>query len=94
MAEKPHDRQQVAESLAIAALSYLAGRPEELSRFLEITGVAPERIRAAAAQPGFLAAVLDHISSDESLLLSFAADGGFSPLSVGEASRTLGGVTD
>jgi hypothetical protein len=31
-------------------------------------------LRAAAAEPGFLAAILDHLASDEKLLLAFAAE--------------------
>jgi hypothetical protein len=91
MAEKLRHRQESAEGLAIAALAFLAGRPEELARFLALSGIEPGRIRSAAAAPGFLAAVLEHISSDESLLLAFAADGNLSPAAIGEARRSLAG---
>jgi hypothetical protein len=62
-----------AESVAVGAFAVVAGDPEHLSRFLEITGLRPETIRQAAASPGFFAAVLDHVASDEQLLLAVAS---------------------
>ncbi len=61
-----------AETLAIQALSFLAATPEQLERFMTLCGLSPENLRAAAADPGFLVAVLDHLARDESLLLNFA----------------------
>jgi hypothetical protein len=89
MVEKRPYRQQSPDSVAIAALGYLAGRPEETARFLAVTGLYPARLRAAASEPGFLAGVLDHILSDESLLLAFAAEAGLPPASVAEARHRL-----
>ena len=56
-----------AEELAISALSFLAEDPETLGRFLGATGLGPETLRAAATEPGFLVAVLEHLMGDESL---------------------------
>jgi len=56
-----------------------------------LTGLGPETIRQAAASPGFLAAVLDHIASDETLLMAFAANAGRDPAEVGAAATQLGG---
>jgi hypothetical protein len=56
-----------------------------------LTGLGPETIRQAAASPGFLAAVLDHIASDETLLLTFAANSGLDPAQVGAAAAQLAG---
>ena len=53
----PQDRRAAAESLAITALAFLAAEPERLGRFLALTGIGPESIRAAAHQPQFLLAV-------------------------------------
>src|SRR5262245_47114491 len=65
---------QAAEQLAIQALAYLAGDPERLGRFLALTGLGPETIRAAATSRDsqFLAGVLDHIAGDDGLLTAFA----------------------
>ncbi|WP_034996393.1 DUF3572 domain-containing protein [Beijerinckia mobilis] len=81
--------QEAAESLAIGALSFLAADPDRLGRFLSLSGLTPETLRAAAAEPGFLGAVLDHLCSDESLLLAFSANGDHDAEAVMEAHARL-----
>ncbi|MCA3632171.1 MAG: DUF3572 domain-containing protein [Methylobacterium sp.] len=70
------------EMLAISALSFLAEEPERLSRFLDLTGLSPTTLRRAAAEPRFLASVLDYLVADESLLLAFAANAQVAPETV------------
>ncbi|MGI6245610.1 MAG: DUF3572 domain-containing protein [Pseudochelatococcus sp.] len=83
------------ETLAIAALSFLAGEPERLGRFLAVTGLGPETIREAATTPGFLVAVLDYLAGDESLLVAFAANAGIAPEAVAAAhARALSDRTE
>src|SRR5215467_78851 len=82
---------EAAESLAIQALNFLATEPERLGRFLALSGLGPESIRAAAAESGFLAGVLAHLGEDERLLLQFAAEAGVKPVEVDLARRTLAG---
>jgi hypothetical protein len=82
---------QAAEDLAIQALNFLATEPQRLSRFLALSGLAPESIRAAAAESGFLAGVLAHLGQDESLLVAFAAEAGVKPADVDRARRLLAG---
>jgi len=84
-------RREAAESLAVQALGFLAGEPERLARFLALTGIGPDRIRAAAATPGFLAGVLDHVASEDALVTAFAAEAGIKPEEVEKARRTLSG---
>ncbi len=81
-----------AAELAIVALSWLAQQPEELSRFLALTGIDPGAIRAAASEPGFLAGVLDYIRGNERTLAAFAEHAGVPPLQVGRARAALGGA--
>ncbi len=88
MAKAQHEG---AESLAIQALSFIAGDPERLGRFLAVTGIGPERIRAAAREPNFLAGVLDHIASDERLLVAFAAEATTDPHTIARAVAVLNG---
>ena len=87
-----HDstRREAAESLAVQALGFLAGEPERLARFLALTGLGPDRIRAAAATPRFLAGVLDHVASEDALVTAFAAEAGIKPEEVEMARRILG----
>lgn len=76
--------------LAIRALSFIAAEPEQLAAFLSITGLSAERIRDAAREPGFLAGVLEHMLSDEKLLIAFADSAGIDPAAVARAASALG----
>ena len=80
-----------AEAMAIEALGFLASDPERLSRFLDICGLNPGNLRAAAQEPRFLGAVLEYLTTDESLLLAFAANAGRSPEDVARAHVALAG---
>jgi hypothetical protein len=80
-----------AEQIAIGALGFLASDPERLGRFLAITGLGPENLRAAAREPGFLGQVLGHLAEDESLLMAFAANASESPDRVAAAHQALAG---
>jgi len=83
--------QQDAETLALRALTFLAAEPERLEPFLAATGLGPATLRAAASEPGFLVAVLDHISGSDSLLLEFAGNLSLNPEIIAYARRLLGG---
>jgi Protein of unknown function (DUF3572) len=87
----PQARQETAAALAIAALSYLAGDPEHLARFLALTGISPGEIRTAARAPGFLVGVLDYVAGDEALLRAVAAHAGVAPEEVDRARQALSG---
>jgi hypothetical protein len=82
---------EAAETLAVQALSYIGQDADRLGRFLAVTGIGPAEIRAAAAEPGFLAGVLDYLASDERLLTDFAAESGHDPATVAAARLALGG---
>jgi hypothetical protein len=80
---------QDPETVAISALGFLASDAEQLDRFLGLTGLEAGEIRAAAASPGFLVAVLDYVMEDERLLLAFASETDLSPESVPAARAAL-----
>ncbi len=82
---------EAAEGLAIQALTFIAGEPERLGRFLAMTGIGPGEIRAASREPGFLAGVLEHLAGDERLLNEFATDAGVDPATIGTAIAALTG---
>jgi hypothetical protein len=86
------EQRDAALKLAIAALGYIAGAPEELSRFLAMTGIAPDAIRAAAVEPGFFGGVLGYIAGNERTLLAFAAQSGIAPEEVEKARTVLAGA--
>ncbi|KAA2243951.1 DUF3572 domain-containing protein [Salinarimonas soli] len=77
------------ESLAIEALGFLAGEPQRLMRFLNLTGLEPENVRDAARSPGFLAAVLDYVAGDETLLVACSQALDRTPETIVAAQRAL-----
>ncbi len=80
---------QSAEALAIEVLTYIATDPVALERFMSLSGLDVGTLRAAAAEPGFFAAVLDFLSSDEAMLLAFAANAGRDPAAIAKARDIL-----
>jgi len=46
------------------AIQFLALEADRLWRFLDLTGTAPDALRARLAEPAFLAGVLDHLLAD------------------------------
>src|ERR1043165_5992218 len=91
MAKGARVTRKFAENLAIQALGFMAGDPERLGAFLAATGIGPEMIRQAAADPSFLAGVLDHVFNDEGLLMAVAEHAGVAPQDVEHAQAILGG---
>jgi hypothetical protein len=81
-----------AESTAISALGFLAADEERLERFLALSGLGPHNLRRAAADPRFLAAVLDYLVADEGLLVAFAQQEGLDPGAVARARDRLTGA--
>ena len=55
------------------------------------TGLGPSNLRAAAQEPGFLVAVLDHLAGSDSLLLEFAGNLSLNPEIVAQARGRLAG---
>lgn len=80
-----------AETLALRALGFLAAEPERIEPFLSATGLNPANLRAAASEPCFLSAVLDHIAGSDSLLLEFAENLRLNPEIVASARQLLAG---
>ena len=89
--QRQKDASEAASAMAVAALGFIAGDGERLGRFLAITGIGPESIRAAAGEPDFLLGVLDYLVSDEPLLVAFASENGFEPEHVVRARDVLAG---
>ncbi len=62
--------------LAPSLLQFLAADAERLDRFLALTGLTTATIRAASRQPDFAQDLLAYVSSDEAMLLAYAAASG------------------
>ena len=80
-----------SEAIAIQAIGYIAGDDDRLGRFLALTGLDPDGLRAAACEPGFLASVLDHLAGYEPDLIAFATEAGIPPEKVAAARLVLSG---
>jgi hypothetical protein len=91
MATKVKLTQRAAETVAVQALSFIASDPDRLGLFLASTGIGPGDIRAAAREPLFLAGVLDHLASNEMVMMVFAAETGTEPASILAARDVLAG---
>ncbi len=65
-----------AEAIAAEALALLAAEPGRLTRFLGDSGMDPNTLAAglSTGDDGVLAAALDHVVCDESLLLVLASE--------------------
>ena len=80
-----------AEALAVSALGFIAADAALLPRFLSLTGIEAADIRRAAAQPGFLAGVLQFVAAHEPTLMAFAAETGTDPSRIRSALAALPG---
>ena len=77
--KKPvHNPREVAEIVAVQALSFIAGDPDRLGLFL------------AAADPQFLASVLDFVLRDDATVKAFAAASELHPTNIAAAREVLG----
>jgi hypothetical protein len=73
------DRREHAETVALAALAWLAAEETGLSAFLWASGMTAADLRARAGEPEVLAAVLDHVMADDGRVIAFCADQGLAP---------------
>ncbi|WP_319529034.1 DUF3572 domain-containing protein [uncultured Cohaesibacter sp.] len=78
-----------AESLAIKALGFLSSDAELMGRFLALSGLDPSDLRQVAAEPSFLAAILDFLLADDALVLAFASNNAIAPEAVVTAKARL-----
>ena len=79
----------VAEIVAIQALSFIAGEPERLGLFLAESGIGPKTLRNAAADPRFLASVLDFVMRDDATVKAFASASQLHPTNIAAAHQVL-----
>ena len=87
--KQSYPSREQAETLAIGALTFLASEPEALARFLSLAGIGPAGLRGAAAEPGFLAGLLDYFLANEALLVDYAEEAGIAPEEIARARAAL-----
>lgn len=71
MQNTPLPARDQAETVALRALGWLAGQEELLPEFLMATGASVDELRAAAARPEFLGAVLDFILAEDARVIAY-----------------------
>ena len=84
---------EVAEIVAVQALGFIAADPERLGAFLAETGIGPQSLRAAAADPQFLVSVLDFVLRDDLTVKAFAKQSELHPTNIAAAREVLGDVS-
>lgn len=89
MKKSVHKPREVAEIVAVQALSFIASEPERLGLFLAESGIGPETLRTAAADPRFLASVLDFIMRDDATVKAFADVSQLHPTNIAAAHQAL-----
>ena len=89
MRKPTHNPREVAEIVAIQALSFVANDPERLGAFLAESGIGPDTLRNAAADPQFLASVLDFVMRDDATVKAFASASQLHPTNIAAAHQAL-----
>ncbi len=91
--KKPvQNAREVAEIVAVQALSFLAGDSARLGAFLAESGIGPETLRSSAADPHFLVSVLDFVLRDDATVKAFANASQLHPTNIAAARQVLGEV--
>lgn len=93
MRQKTQNASEEAEIIGLNALGFLAADSERLQRFMDLSGLDVAAIRAGATRPAFLGGILDHLLSDESLLLIFAEEQQLRPERIAQLRRKLPGAS-
>lgn len=68
---KSDSRRDIADTIALRALSWLVGNEDLLPVFLGASGTAPDDLRNRASDPVFLSSVLDFILMDDAWVVAF-----------------------
>ncbi|MEX0809784.1 MAG: DUF3572 domain-containing protein [Dongiaceae bacterium] len=81
-----------AETLALIALAHVAADEDLLPRFLALSGLDLDDLRARAQDPVMLGAVLDFLLAHEPDLIAFAEAQEIAPAAIARARRNLPGA--
>jgi hypothetical protein len=76
-------------ALALAALAATLGDTRRAQRFIDLTGIGTDELRARAGDPALLAALIRFLEAHEPDLLAVSEELGVSPELLVEARREL-----
>lgn len=65
-----------AEIMALQALAFVVSDPDLSGPFMDMSGAAPDDLRNRAADPAFLAAVLDFLTQRDDWVMTFCNEHG------------------
>lgn len=77
------------EILALAALAATLGDERRARRFLDLTGIGTDELRARAGDPALLSAVIRFLESHEPDLVAVSRDLAVSPAALVQARRDI-----
>lgn len=77
------------QALALSALGWVLSDEDRAGRFLALTGLTPDALRAGLGEPGTLAAVIDFLCAHEPDLIAAAAALGVTPDGLAGTGRRL-----
>ena len=87
--DTPNGPPEDIHALALAALTATLGDSRRAHRFLDLTGIGTDELRAKAGDPGLLAALIRFLEAHEPDLLAVSAELGVSPDVLVQARRRL-----
>jgi uncharacterized protein DUF3572 len=76
-------------ALALDALASTLGDSTRAQRFLDLTGIGTEELRARAGEPALLAALIRFLEAHEPDLIAVADELGISPAQLVDARREI-----
>lgn len=80
---------QHAETIALDGLAFLAARPDDLERFLKLSGLDVPELKRRAGDPDMLRAVLDYLLADDALVTGFCAEAALEAKDLHRAQHVL-----
>ncbi|MGZ2412471.1 uncharacterized protein DUF3572 [Sphingomonas sp. F9_3S_D5_B_2] len=81
-------------TVALGALAATISDERRAQRFLDLTGIETDQLRARAGDPDLLAAVIGFLEAHEPDLLAVAGQIGVEPAAIVAARRALGGTEE
>ena len=75
-------KQELAETEALTMLAWLAAQEDVFGAFLAFSGASVDVVAGKAAQPEFLASVVDFMMSDDAYIIAWAQGAGRKPETV------------
>jgi Protein of unknown function (DUF3572) len=83
--------QELAETEALTMLVWLAGNEDAFTNFLASTGASVGDVTGRAAQPAFLASVVDFVMTEDAYVLGWAEMAGRKPETIMQIRAGLPG---